>query len=138
MNTKHQAETILADDPRAELAAIRAAVRAYDDRLDDKAHDGANAQPPNGDDYNELFGLVMNGAPDPWHLFYVEAADDDGTHAYLVSAQSGSQDKARELAEATVRDELCGTEESPATIEHVGFIGIVDGDVCKTVGLLAD
>lgn len=126
------------DDPRAELAAIRAAVQAIDEKIDDAANNNASARPPTGDDYNDVCAIVMRGAPDPWHLFYIEASDADGTHAYLVSAQSGSQSKAQELAEATVRDELCGSEEEPCEVEHVGFIGIVDGDVCETVGLLAD
>jgi hypothetical protein len=56
----------LAGAPRDELAAIRAAAKAHDDKMCDRANDGKDAWPPDGDDYNELFSIVMHGAmPDP-------------------------------------------------------------------------
>lgn len=41
-----------------ELARIRREVKAYDDDMGDKKNDGANARPPDGDDYNELLSIM--------------------------------------------------------------------------------
>lgn len=58
--------TTAAADATRELQFIRDAVKAYDDKLDDAANSGKDARPPNGDDYNEITYLVMNGGePDP-------------------------------------------------------------------------
>lgn len=53
---------------------------------------------------------ALAGGPDPWHLFEVECnGGDDSTgdlwRKYIVSAQSGSEQKAEELARAAVDDE---------------------------------
>jgi hypothetical protein len=48
-------------DPDSELARVRAAAKVYDDRMNDTLNDGANAEPPDGDDYNELYQIVMGG-----------------------------------------------------------------------------
>lgn len=50
-------------ETRGSLASIRAEIRAFDDALDDKANDGINARPPNGDDYNTIYQMVMHDAP---------------------------------------------------------------------------
>lgn len=48
----------------AEARAVKAlrelvrAVEAYDAEMDDKANGGRDAVPPEGDDYNEIVGLV--------------------------------------------------------------------------------
>lgn len=75
----------------------------------------------------------------PWHLFYIEASDEDGTRAFMVSAQSGSQQKAQELAEASVAIEGSPDpgDEDPMTIDHTRHIGIVDRDVFERIGVLA-
>ncbi|MEE9481785.1 hypothetical protein [Methylobacterium ajmalii] len=41
-----------------ELARIRREAKAYDDKMGDVANDGANAQSPDGDDYNELWRII--------------------------------------------------------------------------------
>jgi hypothetical protein len=53
------------------LEALALAALEYDERLNDSKNDGRDAQPPTGDDYNELFDLVMKFASDanavtPW------------------------------------------------------------------------
>jgi hypothetical protein len=50
--------------PTDELAVIRAAVKAHDDALNDENQDGG-PQVPTGDDYNDIFSIVMrpNEAP---------------------------------------------------------------------------
>lgn len=53
----------IAGAPRDELQAIRVAVKAYDDKMCDTANDGMNALPPDGDDYNEIFAIIMHGVP---------------------------------------------------------------------------
>ena len=48
-----------ADKPEAEtLESIRNAIRAYDDKLDDRANGGANARAPDGDDYNAILSMI--------------------------------------------------------------------------------
>lgn len=44
-----------------DLEAIRAAVKAHDERLDDEEKPGG-ATAPTGDDYNDIFALIMDGA----------------------------------------------------------------------------
>ncbi len=53
---------VRADASGAELAAIRAAVRVHDDRLNDGVGD-EGPKSPDGDDYNTIFSLIMNGVP---------------------------------------------------------------------------
>jgi hypothetical protein len=53
---------VRADASGADLAAIRAAVRVHDDRLNDGVGDEA-PKSPDGDDYNTIFSLIMNGVP---------------------------------------------------------------------------
>ena len=76
------------------------------------------------------------GAP-VWHLFRIEAEDEDGTHAFIVSAESGSESKAQELAEAAVL-EVIGTDDEPAAVSHCSRLGGTDSDVFERIGLLAD
>lgn len=45
-----------------DLERIRAIVKAHDKRLDDDEKPGG-ATAPTGDDYNEIFGFIMDGAP---------------------------------------------------------------------------
>jgi hypothetical protein len=63
--------------------------------------------------------------PDLWHLFYIEAHSDEEVAGYLASAQSGSEQKAEELARAALEDEL------PAgwDVTHSSHKGIVDRDI---------
>jgi hypothetical protein len=93
---------------------------------------------PNGDFDAEAIANRARAAlqEDPWHLFYIEAGDTDGEHAYIVSAQSGSEIKAQELAENAVLDEV-GTADEPGSIEHTERLGCTDSDVFLSVGLLA-
>ena len=73
-----------------------------------------------------------------WHLFYIEASDADGVHAYIVSAESQSAAKAEELARAAVLDhDSVGTEDEPGEIDHCERIGATDADVFQSLGLLA-
>jgi hypothetical protein len=72
---------------------------------------------------------------DPWHLFWINAADCDGTHAYVVSAQSGAQEKAQELAEGSVL-EVLGTADDPAELESCQYLGITDTDTFVSIGIL--
>lgn len=51
-----------ATPPPDALARIRAAVKAHDDRLNDDEKPGG-ATSPTGDDYNDVFALIMDGAP---------------------------------------------------------------------------
>lgn len=74
--------------------------------------------------------------PDPWHLFVIEVGDADGTHAFVVSAQSGSEDKARELAEAAALDDERVGE--GAIVCHARRLGEVDIDVFDYVGVLVE
>jgi hypothetical protein len=125
-------------------AAMESAVKAFDMLANECTH----ANP----DLTRVFNRVIEetgctlalsqalaGGPDPWHLFYIEASDADGVHAFIVSAQSGSQSKAQELAEAAVIDyPALGTKEHPGSIGHVGTLGLTDSDVFESVGLLAD
>lgn len=46
-------------DPLAALEAIVDKINTYDDKMGDAANDGRSAQPPDGDDYNELYSIVM-------------------------------------------------------------------------------
>lgn len=68
-----------------------------------------------------------------WHLFRIDAADQDGCRVAFVSAESDSQTKAQELAENAVLNEL-GTEEVPGTIDQVIFLGSTDSDIFEMVG----
>ena len=45
-------------DALDELDRIRREVKAYDDDMGDKKNDGADARPPDGDDYNELISIL--------------------------------------------------------------------------------
>jgi hypothetical protein len=69
---------------------------------------------------------------DPWHLFYIEAegGDDDRCWHWLVSAQSGSQEKAEELARAAVDDVI----PEGMAVSHSHFVAIVDRDVFDECG----
>jgi hypothetical protein len=49
-------------DAEQAFRALVRDVKAYDDELDDSENEGRNAQPPTGDDYNELFEMVMEHA----------------------------------------------------------------------------
>lgn len=53
---------VRADASGASLAAIRAAVKAHDDRLNEGVGD-KGPKSPDGDDYNEIVDLVMRGVP---------------------------------------------------------------------------
>lgn len=53
---------VRADASGATLAAIRAAVKAHDDRLNEGVGE-EGPKPPDGDDYNEIFDLIMRGVP---------------------------------------------------------------------------
>ncbi|PZR93540.1 MAG: hypothetical protein DI537_10515 [Stutzerimonas stutzeri] len=55
---------VRADAASATLNAIRAAVKAYDSRLNEGLADEA-PKAPDGDDYNAIFDLIMNGVPTP-------------------------------------------------------------------------
>lgn len=48
-----------------ELAAIRAQVKAFDTKLNGTAPDHEDARPPDGDDYNEVVGIILNGMAAP-------------------------------------------------------------------------
>jgi hypothetical protein len=67
-----------------------------------------------------------------WHLFRVRAEDEAGQWAYVVSAESRSQLKARELAEGAVLDDA-GTEEAPGKITDVSYLGKTDSDIFEKV-----
>jgi len=72
------------------------------------------------------------------HLFYIEASDADGVHAFIVSADSDSAVKAEELARASVLDsDELGTDAEPGGIDHCHRIGATDADVFEHHGLLA-
>ena len=51
-----------ATPPPDELERIRAAVKAHDDRLNDDNKPGGSMV-PTGDDYNDIFSLIMDSAP---------------------------------------------------------------------------
>ena len=73
-----------------------------------------------------------------WHLFYIEASDDDGVHGFIVSAESASEAKAEELARASVLDhESVGTDAEPGAIDHCEYLGPTDRDTFVSVGTLA-
>jgi hypothetical protein len=63
MTTKHEA--ILEENAklRAALANLRDAMRAHDDKLNDDDQP-CGAQSPTGDDYNDLFCLVLDALRD--------------------------------------------------------------------------
>lgn len=98
----------IAGAPRDDLQFIRDAVRAYDDKLDDKANDGANARPPTGDDYNEITYLVLMGAAaDP-----VRAAAHDML-GFLREFIDGAEIKGRWLDETGAAIDGCNDENTP-------------------------
>ncbi|TXG99974.1 MAG: hypothetical protein E6R08_00645 [Nevskiaceae bacterium] len=68
-----------------------------------------------------------------WHLFRVDAHDDDGRYVYLVSAESGSALKAQEMAEAAVIEDT-GTASAPGQIDGVTPLGMTDSDIFQKVG----
>lgn len=78
-------------------------------------------------------GDVIEQRDDPWHLFRIDASDADGVHGFIVSAQSASEAKAQELAEAAVLDDI-GTEDEPGTIDECIAIGTTDTDVFEHFG----
>ena len=69
----------------------------------------------------------------PWHLFRVDCSDEGGRYVFIVSAESDSVLKARELAEACVL-EMIGTDERLGQIMASTFIGRADGDVFEKIG----
>lgn len=69
-----------------------------------------------------------------WHLFRVTGLDDDGAHAYVVSAESGSVDEAMKMAEEAVLEHL--GEGSSLTWSE--YIGATDKDTFVAIGLLAN
>ena len=73
--------------------------------------------------------------PAPWHLFLIQVDDEDGQWTYVVSAESDSQDKARELAEGAVLEDA-GTEAAPGQIGGVTYLGRTDSDIFEKVGPL--
>lgn len=72
-----------------ELEGIRAAVKAHDDKLNDENQRGG-AQPPTGDDYNDIHALVMAGAPDfemrTEHSFRVFAPISSAARQWCIDA----------------------------------------------------
>lgn len=76
----------------------------------------------------------MTNESAPWHLFYVEAEGheegDERCWSWLVSAQSGSEEKAEELARNAVDDVI---PESMA-VSHSHFVCISDRDVFDECG----
>lgn len=55
---------VRADASGVTLTAIRAAVKAHDDRLNDGVgNEGPKS--PDGNDYNTIFGMIMDGVPQP-------------------------------------------------------------------------
>jgi hypothetical protein len=67
----------------------------------------------------------QEGGDDPWHLFSIEAEDVDGSYTIVCSAQSESEVKAMELAEAAARDSLG----EGAAINAMARLGTTDADV---------
>ncbi|MFZ6765154.1 hypothetical protein [Pseudoroseomonas sp. WGS1072] len=49
-----------AHDLAVRVRAVLQAAKRHDDMLCDVVHDGAHARPPHGDDYNQLFGLLLS------------------------------------------------------------------------------
>jgi hypothetical protein len=81
-----------------------------------------------------LYEARRTSAPDPWHLFviHIDEGDDvegDRPGAFLVSAQSGSESKALELATAAVLDEA----QDGATVTASECIGTVGIDVMQRI-----
>lgn len=70
---------VRADSSGATLGAIRAAVKAHDDRLNDGVGD-EGPKSPDGDDYNTIFGMIMDGVPQP-------ASVTDSSRTYKVLLQ---------------------------------------------------
>lgn len=68
-----------------------------------------------------------------WHLFRVDASDEDGCYSVITSAQSESEAKAQELAEAAVLDDL-GTAESPAEMDSTTYLGRCENDIWEKIG----
>lgn len=74
-----------------------------------------------------------------FHLFYIEASDADGVHAYMV-ARDGDEVAAKASATHEVL-EVLGVGEHPditAAIEHCKRICGCDAELFEVVGLLAD
>lgn len=65
--------------------------------------------------------------------FRVDASDEDGCYVVITSAQSDFEQKAQELAEAAVLDDL-GTEENPAQIETTTYLGRCEDDIWEKIG----
>lgn len=56
-------DAVLAAADRVDaLSVLVRKATTYDDELDDKANDGAQARPPDGDDYNALLDLIAAAA----------------------------------------------------------------------------
>lgn len=71
-----------------------------------------------------------------FHLFYIEANDSDGTHAYMVS-RGGDETAAKAEAEKDVLD-LMGIDHGVgASIEHCRRISGCDTQFFEVVGVLA-
>lgn len=69
----------------------------------------------------------------PWHLFRIDCSDADGRYVFIVSAESDSVLKARELAEVCVLESI-GTDDRLGQIMASTFIGRADGDVFEKIG----
>lgn len=96
-----------------ELATVLAALRAYqrtarhDPDILDIATDGGRLTALDDAGIDDLCERLNDGPM--WHLFHVETAGSSGrVRGFVVSAESGSESKAQELAEAAC------LEESPA------------------------
>lgn len=91
----------------------------------------------NGNKLSARAQALLAGPPGgarEWHLFHVEGdvgndVDGDQPVAFLVSAESGSQDLAADLARAAVEDLL----PEGATVDTPRFICVCDSDVLVQV-----
>lgn len=75
-----------------------------------------------GDTFADGEGCQRVSDADPWHLFYIVATGSkDREWRYLVSAQSGSDQKAEELARAAV-DDKCPQSMRVESSEYVCIV----------------
>lgn len=126
--------------PTDELSVIRAAVKAHDDALNDENQDGG-PQVPTGDDYNDIFSIVMHPNEAPVTAIPIDHPAIKLWQIQQIIEQGCSCDKGCR----TAPDGSCGCRSEAADIlglfglEAPDLDGLQEGEVlgiCSTSGML--